>query len=253
MNFARSGLGNGLLADIAQLKSPKPDGSSKEIGLNLSGKFHVLLIGVNDYKHPSWAKLTSPKADIELLSGVLGSQYGATLHQLTNPNKEDVIGKIRQLGNALNKDDSLMIYFGGHGHRSTDGRKGYWILADGSDEPSSWFDHDELKSIIQRYEATNILIASDSCFSGLLTANFKSSGTQADKISSDLFNKYLKTKSIMTYSSGGLEEVPDTGSGDNSIFAYQSSNFFEKQVSPFTASQLHETVSRVVAGEGVRN
>ena len=83
----------------------------------------------------------------------------------------------------------------------------------------------------------------------MLTANFKSSGTQADKISSDLFNKYLKTKSIMTYSSGGLEEVPDTGSGDNSIFAYQLSNFFEKQVSPFTASQLHETVSRVVAGE----
>jgi hypothetical protein len=53
----------------------------------------------------------------------------------------------------------------------------------------------------------------------------------------------------MTYSSGGLEAVPDTGSGDNSIFAYQLSKFFEKQEAPFTASQLHGSVSRVVAGE----
>ena len=209
----------------------------------------MLLIGVNDYSHPSWPTLISPEADVKLLSGILERQYGAKLHHLINPNKDDVKRKISTLEDRLNKNDSLMIYFGGHGHRSPDGRKGYWILADGSDQPSSWFDHDELKSIVQGLDATNILLISDSCFSGLLTTSFKGIGEHKNELSSESLNNYIRTKSVMTYSSGGLEEVPDTGSGNNSIFAAELSKFLLKQKKPFTASQLHRSVSPVVAGE----
>ena len=249
LNFARKQAGEWFTSRYRPIENPKPSGVGEEIRLTTSGDFHVLLIGVNQYSHPSWPELTSPIADIKLLGDVLETRYGANLHHLNNPTKDEVARKLRGLANNLSKDDSLMIYFGGHGHRSLDGRKGYWILTDGSEERSTWFDHDELKSIVNRFDATNILIVSDSCFSGLLTANFKSSEIQTEEISSELFNKYLRTKSIMTYSSGGLEEVPDTGSGDNSIFAFQLSRFLKKQEAPFTASQLHGSVSRIVAGE----
>ena len=249
LNFARKQAGEWFTSRYRPIESPKTNGNAEEIGLIASGDFHVLLIGVNKYSHPSWPELTSPIADTKLLGDVLESKYGANLHHLKNPTKDELAGKLRGLVNTLSKDDSLMIYFGGHGQRSLDGRKGYWILTDGSEDRSTWFDHDELKSIVNRFDATNILIVSDSCFSGLLTANFKSSEIQTGEISLQLFNKYHRTKSIMTYSSGGLEEVPDTGAGDNSIFAHQLSRFFNKQEAPFTVSQLHGTVSRIVAGE----
>ena len=249
LNFARKQAGEWFTSRYRPIENLRTKGNEEKIGLTASGDFHVLLIGVNEYSHPSWPELTSPIADTKLLGDVLESKYGANLHHLKNPTKDELAGKLRGLVNTLSKDDSLMIYFGGHGHRSLDGRKGYWILTDGSEEQSTWFDHDELKSIVNRFDATNILIVSDSCFSGLLTTNFKSSEIQTEEISSELFNKYLRTKSIMTYSSGGLEEVPDTGSGDNSIFAFQLSRFLNKQEAPFTASQLHGSVSRIVAGE----
>ena len=249
LNFARKQAGEWFTSRYRPIENPKPNGFGETVGLTASGEFHALLIGVNEYSHPYWPKLTSPVADVKLLGGVLERRYGAKLRRLINPTKGEIVTEIRFLANTLTKDDSLMIYFGGHGHRSLDGRKGYWILTDGRDEETTWFDHDELKSIINKFDATNILIVSDSCFSGLLTANFKSAQNLAKEISTELFNKYLRTRSIMTYSSGGLEEVPDTGSGDNSIFAHQLSRFFTKQEGPFTISQLHASVSRVVAGE----
>lgn len=222
----------------------------KELGKSIkySGDLHVFLIGVNEYSHSSWQSLTSPIADVELIGSVLKEKYGAKIETQINPTKEDFLQKLMTISASLSREDSLIIYFSGHGESTADLKKGFWILSDGNEEQNSWLDTDELKNIVQLSDATNILIIADSCFSGVLSTGFKGIGKREVSPTAQQLSSYLRTKSIVTLSSGGLVPVPDAGMGKNSIFAFGIANYLSKQKHPFTVSQMHGNIKLVVAG-----
>ena len=218
------------------------------VDLSYDGKLVSLLIGVEDYNSDRWHDLETPSNDIELLERVMRKQYDAEVITMLNPTKQELENKIHILQKDLEEGDNLLIYFAGHGQRSADGKEGYWILSDGNIDQSTWLKNSWLKDMISSFEATNILLVSDSCFSGLLTMNFRSIGPSKIRNLEQSYPEFLRTKSVVAISSGGVEPVLDGGAGENSVFALNFAEYLEKQDEPFTASQLHSHVSPIVTG-----
>ena len=141
-----------------------------------------------------------------------------------------------------------MIYFAGHGNRSADGKEGYWVLADGTDKAETWLGHTVLRQIISQMDATNILLVSDSCFSGLLTRSFRGIMDQQKVATTQNFTDYLQTKSVVSLSSGGAKPVLDVGDDGFTIFERSFARYLSNQNLPFTAQVLHQAITPIVAG-----
>ena len=70
---------------------------------------------------------------------------------------------------------------------------------------------------MKKNKAKNILLMADSCFSGALTRGIALANER--EISSNALDLFMKTKSRIVISSGGLKPVLDGGGGNHSIFA----------------------------------
>ena len=77
LNFAKKQAGEWFASRYRPATVVRENKPKSESGLEKAGDFHVLLIGVNDYSHPSWPTLISPEADVKLLSGILERQHGS--------------------------------------------------------------------------------------------------------------------------------------------------------------------------------
>ena len=106
------------------------------------------------------------------------------------------------------------------------------------DDDSNWLSNDYItkKKSIKAY---NILVIADSCYSGTLTRGLKIDKNDEIKPS----NFYLKTKSRMVISSGGVKPVLDGGGGGHSIFARMVINKLKSNKKPLISSQLYSSIT----------
>ncbi|MEE1558306.1 MAG: caspase family protein, partial [Arenicellales bacterium] len=112
--------------------------------------------------------------------------------------------------------------------------EGYWlpIDADRSDQ-SNWIATDRIVSQVKAMQAKHVMVVADSCFSGTMTRAIK-----IEQRTPDYLQRIVKTKSRTVLTSGGLEPVMDSGSGNHSAFAHAFISLLEDNDGVLDAAQL---------------
>lgn len=170
-------------------------------------KSKALVIGVNKYL--LWPHLEYSVKDAQEISKVLkGKKFDVKLLLDERATKQNIVGEIDRLLNDTDKDSRLFLYFAGHGQTEDlpgGGEKGYIVPVDADLYAwhSTMLSMEEINQKIKRSEAKHILLAFDSCYSGLgLTRGIK----LAKKQHPGYIEKMMKLRSIQVLTAGGRSE-----------------------------------------------
>ena len=134
------------------------------------GDFYLLAIAIDDYLH--WPELRSPVADAEAVTKALVGQYGFAPQNVVKlydeeATEEGIMEALRRAATGLGADDSLLIYYSGHGQLDELTKTGAWIPQDARrDNESAWIHNSRIKAILGAMKARHVLVISDSCFAG---------------------------------------------------------------------------------------
>ncbi|MCU0392098.1 MAG: caspase family protein, partial [Thermoflexibacter sp.] len=136
----------------------------------LLGKNYLFAIGINDYEHEK--KLQFAVSDVEAVRDLLWENYGfekLEKYILTNENANllHIKSKLKLLKSEVTENDSLLIYFAGHGTEDKEAKMGYWIPYNGK-QGEIHLTNTEIINLIGNIDSKHTLLVSDSCFSGTL-------------------------------------------------------------------------------------
>lgn len=175
-------------------------------------KRRALVIGNTQYTSPLSA-LPGTARDAAAISKTLQEQ-GFEVTVVNNASRIQMVKALNGIVKDAGADDSVLVYYAGHGHIHPASSAGYWLPADANiDDPSTWISNSDIAKFVGNMAAKQILLVSDSCFSGALTR--ESDAASAPVLSK---NAILKRRSVVAISSGGEEPVGDVGETGNSPF-----------------------------------
>jgi chromosome segregation ATPase len=184
------------------------------------GQFYALIIGNNRYQNlPS---LDTPIADAQAVDEVLRTRYAFKTKVLTNASRADILTAINDYRQMLKSDDSLLIYYAGHGELDKQNLRGYWLPVNAQrDNTTEWISDQSITDLVAQMAARHVMIVADSCYSGAMT---RSSGIRmiakaGDQAQVQRLIKLAKLPSRTVLTSGGEQPVLDAGGGGHSIFA----------------------------------
>lgn len=183
------------------------------------GRLLVVAIGINNYQY--WQKLKNAVQDAVGFQQVLIDKLGfaAPIEPLINERATKVaVNNLveDQLREILQEDDSLILFFAGHGYTRVDklGSKtietGYLIPveASGSNKYSEYIEIDPFLKSVGKLPAKHILVILDSCHSGFALGSAMNLYRDAVNYTKDLSNKV--SRRVIT---SALREQPALDSG----------------------------------------
>jgi uncharacterized protein (TIGR02145 family) len=183
----------------------------------LDAKSWFLGIGINEYQE--FPNLSNAVKDVQNILDVLVSQYDVNPECVITlfdqeAHEENIIDKLDFLGNVLEEDDKLIIYYSGHGKLNTKLNLGYWIPHDGKAVSAArYILNSTIRDYIGAYKAKHILLVSDACFSGSIFISGSQRSTRA-------IDELDQIQSRWAICSGRHDEaVYDGDPGTNSPFA----------------------------------
>jgi uncharacterized caspase-like protein len=147
--------------------------SDSEEYSGIEGEYYLLMIALDEYEK-GFMPLNNAVFDAKNITQVLASKYqfkSQNLFLLLNEEatKKDIYNTFLNLKNTLRNEDSLLIYFIGHGDFNYQLQEGYWIPYDGEPrEISSYISFSELKKFIDSLDNGHVLLISDSSFANSL-------------------------------------------------------------------------------------
>lgn len=236
-----------------------------EYEVTQSPRTYALLIGNQNYSPESgFENLETPHRDIDALKTLLSERYGMQTY-IENPNntqhslvirdasREDIYNALRIIAEVAEKDDSVLIYYAGHGKTidlNVEKKLAYWIPANAriDVEAADWISANDINDLVARIQAQHVLVIADSCYSGVL-ARDKTNLVINEKNRDRYLSEMSKKKSRYLVSSGGDEPVSDGGGDGHSIFARTLLTALEKPLAPiFTVEQVfHDKIKQSVA------
>jgi hypothetical protein len=177
----------------------------------------AIVIGVDTYKDPAIPALSNSVKDARAFGQLLESQLGYETVVLENPGKRDVIAALNNVALAMAPNDSVIIYYAGHGWVVESTSLGYWQLADSdAKQPQTWLSNADIGKMVGQLGATQVALISDSCYSGSLVSKERiRAATKAVDPS-----EVLAQRTVVVMSSGGNEPVFDSGKNGHSPFAW---------------------------------
>ena len=176
----------------------------------------AILIGNNNYKDKNIIQLQTPIADVSAIGKVLQDRLGYEVTTIENATKAEMVRQLKALSETLTQDESVLIYYAGHGYQMESSRAGFWIPTDASAEDAkTWLSNNDVQRFLNRMDAKQIILVSDSCFSGTLSRE-----QSLDAPRNAPREQLLSRRAVVSLSSGDEEPVTDEGLGGNSIFAY---------------------------------
>lgn len=192
-------------------------------GEEARGDLWLLTIGINSYL--SWPRLKTAVNDARAVKEVLLKRYHldpARVVELTDEKatRQNILGAFRDLAKKVRPEDSLLVYYAGHGHIDGITGKGSWIpVESGADDPTNWLSNRDVTDYlnVNAIKAKHVLLVSDSCFSGDF---FRGNRGGLPAIDDAMLRKAYTRSSRQAISSGGLEPVSDAGFGGNSVFSH---------------------------------
>jgi len=171
------------------------------------GKYHALIIAVDDYEDEKITDLDYPISDADSLYRTLVRLYSFNrdeIHFLKNPNRTEMIIAMDELSRSVTTHDNLLIFFAGHGYWDDKSEIGYWLPSDAAkSNTANWFRNSTLRDFIGSIQSRHTLLIADACFSGSI---FKTRSAFREESGIQKLHK-LPSRKAMT--SGYLKEVPD--------------------------------------------
>jgi hypothetical protein len=211
------------------------------------GAYYALVIGVANYQH--LPTLTTPVNDAKEIERILRDSYGFKTQLLPEATRDQILDALDRDRRSLGVDDSLLIYYAGHGFYDPSEDQAYWAPIDaGQDTYSHWIIATEITSRAKAIPARHVLVVSDSCYSGKL-ARALDRNDRAVEIRDPFIERMLSGKSRGLMSSGGNEPVSDSDApeyGKHSVFANALIRGLEEMTfAKFSASELFDQYVRV--------
>ncbi|NGZ94865.1 MAG: hypothetical protein CV089_01805 [Nitrospira sp. WS110] len=213
----------------------------------IEGDYWALIIGIDRYKFAPM--LESAVRDARGIRDVLIARYGFTKNhivelydaQATGPKIQNALYR---LGRDVSENDSVLIYYAGHGQYDVEGKLGWWIPVEGEPrEPGTFITNASIRDYINGMKARHVFLVADSCFSGSLF------GTRAlPPINDQWYTRLYQKPSRWGLTSGGKEPVADRGKNGHSIFAYHLISLLQDNSEPYLVpSQIHTKLAPLVA------
>jgi uncharacterized caspase-like protein len=212
-----------------------------------SGQWRALVIGIGDYRNPRITDLRTPVADGRELAAVLTGRYNFKVATLFDGEATwaNIDRELRRLVAEAGEQDSVLIYYGGHGDLDEKLDEGWWYPVD--TEPGNrqtYLQNSDLRELVKKMAARHVLLVSDSCFAGSLFGDYRSF---SPKIGDRYHQRLYTSKSRLGLTSGGKEPVLDGGSAEHSIFAYHLLKFLQSDDRPvFSAGEMFTAIAPVV-------
>ena len=201
------------------------------------GAYRALIIGINDYKDPKIPDLKTAVSDAKGMAELLRMHYGFQVQLLLDrkATKEAIYQALRNLASSTKSDDSVLIYYAGHGDLDRTYNDGWWIPSDArGGNPVTYLDNVQVQQSMRYMKARHVLLISDSCYSGTL---FGQSRAIPQVIDNKYYLNLYNEKSRWGMTSGNKTPVSDVGSGGHSVFAYQLLKELRKNEKPYIAIQ----------------
>jgi len=188
-----------------------------------SGVQWLLTIGIDNYA--SWPRLATAVNDAKAVHDVLLDRYTFDKDHLielydADATRKNILAALRDLAKKVNHEDSLLIFYAGHGHIDPITKEGSWIpVESGIDDTSAWINNQTIKNYLNTdaIKSKHVLLVSDSCFAGDF---FRGNRGGIPEITDVLIKKAYQRESRQAITSGGVEPVTDAGFGGNSVFSH---------------------------------
>lgn len=200
----------------------------------LAGQFHLLAIGIDSYQH--WPTLKTAANDAAEISKTLHDQYGFDEPQVVTlldnqATRQRIIQSLRELAKTVGPDDSVLVFYAGHGNLDDVTGTGFWIPVEADpDDQSTWISNNDVKSLVRAMKARHVLLVSDSCFAGDF---FRGNRGGLPAITDEYIRSAFGKLSRQAITSGALEPVADEGSEGHSWFTYFLLRELRENKSPY--------------------
>jgi hypothetical protein len=217
------------------------------------GRQYAVIIANDNYAGTGYPNLVTPKSDALSLASVLEkrlgfhtkarSNDGATRNLvLLNAGRNQIMETLDSLKAYLTPDDSLLVFYAGHGEYIEKINHAYWIPVDArKDAYYTWISADDITSMVAMLPARHILVVADSCYSGALNRGGEAAGRQGNDDRVRYIENMFRRPSRVLLSSGGTEPVADGGGDGHSVFARALLTGLSEEEDPvFTAEELYQ-------------
>ena len=249
---ARAELAFTLLPQAASAASaattPAGDGSlPRDVKL---GRYFAVVIGNNSYRDPAYPALKSAANDANAVAALLKSRYGYQTKLVLNGGRLEMLTALNEVREQLKPEDNLLIYYAGHGELDARGQ-GYWVPSDGAaGAEKTWISNAAVSEILDTMPARHVLVVADSCYSGTMT-RASAPTFDAASMAPEKWAGWVKAmaagRSRTALTSGGVQPVPDTGTGRHSYFARAFLNVLQDNNRLLEAQRLFREVSTSLA------
>lgn len=213
------------------------------------GTFRLLSIGINRYGE--WPVLQTAVSGATEVAELLGRDYGFETVRLLRDGEATraaIVSELARLVDEAEEDDSVVIYFAGHGHKDPRTQTGAWIPVDaGADvtgqaygASATWLQNWLVKDHLKACRARHVLLISDSCFAG----DFLRSHRDAPPVIDDAYvRRSFQHRSRLALTAGGDHPVVDQGLPGHSVFTgFLLHALRENDRAWYLPSELHERI-----------
>ena len=215
--------------------------------VSITGEYWAVLIGINEYAHAP--DLESAVRDVRAVRAVLETRYGfhpSRIKQLLNAQatRKNIENTLYALSREAGPEDSVFIYYAGHGQYDLARDHGWWVPTNGEPrQAGTLITNATILRYIKGMQARHVYLVADSCFSGSLF------GTRAlPPITDRWYAELYKDRSRWGLTSGATEPVADRGLGGHSPFAYFLLKLLRENTQPYLVpSTIHESLAPLVA------
>ena len=215
--------------------------------VSITGEYWAVLIGIDEYAHAP--DLESAVRDARAVRAVLETRYGfhpSRIKQLLNAQatRKNIENTLYALSREAGPEDSVFIYYAGHGQYDQARDHGWWVPTDGEPrQAGTLITNANILRYVKGMQARHVYLVADSCFSGSLF------GTRAlPPITDRWYAELYKDRSRWGLTSGATEPVADRGLGGHSPFAYFLLKLLQENNQPYLVpSTIHESLAPLVA------
>lgn len=204
----------------------RPAKIEKFVTLPKTDKYYAVVIGIGKYQDDRIPKLKYATIDAEKIYNILTDPQHGNFpktqikllidEQATDNNIKSAIGT--WLRRNTRKDDTVIIFFAGHG--APEDEKTYWVTfnANIDDLYGTALSNDEIADMLDRVEARKMIAFLDSCYSAATV--HRTDKKRGVMITKDPFQKFKGKGRVIITSSDGKEQSLEIQEFGHGIFTY---------------------------------